>query len=928
MAAKPGPSLNQIDTPRPDPEHDRAPVGWSRWLLTSSAVTSRLVVIFGVLAVVKVILIVGLRKHLEEIHWRYSTLPLTWLNTFAFYAVGAVMVYSLIQLGRQCQPAGVRAVRAANAMIVGLGGLLIFLLFHEGDKNYLYPVMTGVLKFSDLWAYLSLNLFFRPPYLAVWILGYVSIYYVLVRLKRERQIFTVTAILAGLYWVLCWQELRGRESDLWVILLFGVLALFQLHGGRRMFHPGWLLLPLSWAVFIWGLFRLVDPDVGDFPPYFLLLAGCLVVLFVIATLVAWRKGILHPWAGVAVFYFIAVLLLSSSFYPMAENLNNLMGYAAKFPHYFLGELFLAGLLAVAAISYERFRPGRSLWWLDVAGLILILLALVDLRLTQLTGVRLGWDILAFGNDPKMMWRLARPYLPALGGVMIVVALVYGVMARLMARWQQRGNSPGAVAERQLRGWCLVGCFALLAVLGLVITKPDNAEGQGVLRLVQSSPLWKRAVNHTPSPKEFRQMAARLGMPEWGRTAKVATATHPRELNVLLIFQESTYNEHLSLFSGDIDTQPLLSRYQDRMELFPNFFSSFAGSIQARFATFTGLYPVADFSQFTLNHVPVKSIFEILDDHGYECSLFYSSYLDYTGFRNFLHGRQLAATYDADTMPGAQSAERVSWGLPEESTAQAIRQQLKSYAGSGRRFFLTYIPAAPHQPFDKIPKEFRKFKLGQMGDFSPQYLNELLYMDSIIASLLDELKATGLLAKTLVVITADHGEMLGQNGGPIGHGWRLTPRLTNVPLILMDPEHPEYRINPVVGSQVDLLPTLLDVLGLPVPVGELYQGQSLYALPATADRRIYLNSYEQFAVIQGQEMQFGSRLEASAPLSDTVQRISDRGAVTVFRETNDPAVGPMDIPAFDDFQSSLLRNYSFYRDAFRSVGSTNALRTSR
>ncbi|MFO1512696.1 MAG: sulfatase-like hydrolase/transferase [Verrucomicrobiota bacterium] len=59
------------------------------------------------------------------------------------------------------------------------------------------------------------------------------------------------------------------------------------------------------------------------------------------------------------------------------------------------------------------------------------------------------------------------------------------------------------------------------------------------------------------------------------------------------------------------------------------------------------------------------------------------------------------------------------------------------------------------------------------------MNELLYMDWIIASLLDELKETGLLEKTLVVITSDPGEMLGENGGPMGHGWRVTPQLANV-----------------------------------------------------------------------------------------------------------------------------------------------------
>jgi arylsulfatase A-like enzyme len=327
---------------------------------------------------------------------------------------------------------------------------------------------------------------------------------------------------------------------------------------------------------------------------------------------------------------------------------------------------------------------------------------------------------------------------------------------------------------------------------------------------------------------------------------------------------------------------------------------------------------------------VKSVFEVLGEQGYECSLFYSSYLDYTGFRDFLNNRHLTKTFDADTMPGAQVAERISWGLSEDSTAQAIRQQLKSYARSGERFFLTYIPAAPHYPYDKIPKEFRQFKLGLLGDYSPLYLNDLLYMDSIIASLVDELKETGLLAKTLVVITSDHGEMLGENGGPMGHGWRVTPQLANVPLIIMDPERKEYQINPTIGSQVDLLPTLLDALGLRTPVGELYQGRSLYS-PPIENRRIYLSSYDEFGVISGQEIHTGSRRNEPGNPSDPaglVQRISNLGSMTVVTETNSVAPFGMKIREFDDFQANLLQNYAYYRDSLRTVPATNLLHTTR
>src|SRR5262249_9015784 len=160
----------------------------------------------------------------------------------------------------------------------------------------------------------------------------------------------------------------------------------------------------------------------------------------------------------------------------------------------------------------------------------------------------------------------------------------------------------------------------------------------------------------------------------------------------------------------------------------------------------------------------------------------------------------------DTMPGARRTEPVSWGLREEETLEAMRTRIKNYAQSKQRFFLTYVPAAPHYPYEQVPKRFHKFKPNQVGDYTPLYLNELLYMDWVLASLFDELRDSGLLEHTLVVITDDHGEMLGGDGGPIGHGWLLSPELVNAPLILLDPQKPGFRINQAIGSQVDLLPT--------------------------------------------------------------------------------------------------------------------------
>jgi phosphoglycerol transferase MdoB-like AlkP superfamily enzyme len=513
-------------------------------------------------------------------------------------------------------------------------------------------------------------------------------------------------------------------------------------------------------------------------------------------------------------------------------------------------------------------------------------------------------------------------------VLGIMVLVYALGLRMVqvlarrSRTRMSANPPG-------RGvWYALASFVLLGALGLIVANPDKAEGQAGVRLAQTSPFWKRVANRTLSREEFLRSAQGLGLGDFEAPGRSYPPSARRDLNVVLILLESSYNKHLSLFGSSEETQPLLSRYKDRMEIFPNFFSSFAASVQAEFATLTGLYPVRDFNAFTMQRVPVKSLFEVLHDHGYTSSLFFSSLLDYAGFRDFLNQRGIDEMYDADSMPGQRNTKRVSWGVREEDTLGAIRSQIKKYAGGDQRFFLTYIPAAPHYPYDGMPEKFKKFKPGKLGDFTPFYLNELLYMDWVMASIVDQLKESGLLDQTLVIITNDHGERTGEGGGAIGHGWFLTPELANTPLIIMDPQNPGCHTNYTIGSQIDVLPTALDLLKISLPSGQLYEGRSLYAPPGDDNRLVYLNTYEHYGIITRNHFVSGDRKadEGGASASRrTVYAISNQGSKTVFTSDYATREPPVSIRPFDEFQENLLRNYSFYCESVCRAKPTASLR---
>jgi phosphoglycerol transferase MdoB-like AlkP superfamily enzyme len=881
----------------------------AHWCAIPGDVGGRIGMLFITVCLIKLTMLVGFRRYLFEIQWRIGSWHYNWVNEAAFYAFAVLVGLSLWQFAMRCSAGGAPVVRAANAGVLLAGIFFIFLTFHAGDTDYLYLVMHGTLTWWDLRWYLIQVFFFQPPFLAVWMFVYALLYYGLVRTGREQRVLYFTAIFAPVYIALFFHEFIAYQNALLVADSLGVACLLAGAGSRN--SPGWfwMIQPWLWCVFLFLLFRTQDDALKNLSARYFVLSGWSIALFLGLSILAWRRKFHAAWLWLLPFAFTSFLLLVNINYGAVANFQNLLCLGFTLPHYFLGEFFLALTLLAAATVYRRLLPSASLLWLDGINLLLIALALADLRLTQIMGVRLDWQAVEFGADFKMVWREAKPYLPEMIFGLVILAGLYAVLVGL---WQRESSSRLLQSGRSGQ-FCLIS-FLLLGIAGNWFAGHDKAEGQSAILLATTSPLFKKVASPTMDEKTFILTAKQLGMETMTRPPAPTSGHAPRNLNVLLIFQESSYNKYLSLFNGTENTEPLLSKYTDRMELFPDFFCNFSSSIYARFATLTGLYPVKDYKAFTYHRVKVSSIFEVLRQNSYQCSLFDSCFLDYTGFRDFLRGRGIDAMYDADTMPGRRE-KPVSWGLREEETLRAIQAQIKQYATNHQKFFLSYFPVAPHNPFDGIPRQFQKYSLKQVGDYTPLYLNNLLYMDWIVASILDELKDAGLLDNTLVIITDDHGEMLGENGGPVGHGWTVTPGLANIPLIIMDPDKPGCRINDTVGSQVDLLPTILDLLGIPIPQDQLYQGASLYSDSAQTDRTIYLNSFLQYGIIQGRRLACGNQdteVHDAATSSPTkVFAIVNDGAHTTFPETNSLSTPPPSISQFDKFQENFLQNYSHY-----------------
>jgi arylsulfatase A-like enzyme/Flp pilus assembly protein TadD len=139
------------------------------------------------------------------------------------------------------------------------------------------------------------------------------------------------------------------------------------------------------------------------------------------------------------------------------------------------------------------------------------------------------------------------------------------------------------------------------------------------------------------------------------------------------------------------------------------------------------------------------------------------------------------------------------------TAEAIAW-LEKQAPSGSRLFAWLHLYDPHDPYEP-PEPFASRYAGRPYD------GEVAYADELVGRLDDALARLGLREDTLLVVTSDHGEGLGEHGEEV-HGYFVYETTLRVPLLLRGPGvAPGTRV-PGTAHTIDLMPTALALLGLP------------------------------------------------------------------------------------------------------------------
>ena len=292
-------------------------------------------------------------------------------------------------------------------------------------------------------------------------------------------------------------------------------------------------------------------------------------------------------------------------------------------------------------------------------------------------------------------------------------------------------------------------------------------------------------------------------------------------NIVLITVDTTRADRMGFLGNTHGLTPNLDVLARQGVVFERAYSQAPLTPVSHATIFTGTYPqfhtVTDFGHPLPTLLP--SLPEILQKSGYHTAAFIGSLiLDPKasmapgfdrGFDFFDAGFHVKRSPDDSRY---DSIERRAGDVVSHAT-KWLNQNRES------PFFIWVHLYDPHAPYDP-PSPYDK-------RFSDPYDGEVAYADASLGKLFEYLRQRGLYDRALIVVMSDHGESLGAHGESM-HGIFLYDETIHVPLLFKLPgELLAHRRVSTRVRLVDVAPTLLSMLSLPLP--PTFQGESLVPL---------------------------------------------------------------------------------------------------
>jgi glucan phosphoethanolaminetransferase (alkaline phosphatase superfamily) len=510
------------------------------------------------------------------------------------------------------------------------------------------------------------------------------------------------------------------------------------------------------------------------------------------------------------------------------------------------DLVLLAVCRVAALSSLRVAAGAD----ALFRLLLAVMCTAQVYLYALNVIsNLSWGrnmtahlVAAFAPT---VWSGREPFLVGARGI---TAFGFGTLAvallalRGVVSRPQSGNP--AVATWRGLGLAIAAAAGMALVVG--VTVRWGIEGRDSLfwkhELVSS---FFRAEGFAFEPSARRHAVAARDASLRAAYPHVVPGARPK--HVVLIIVDSLRADRMNVYGYQRPTTPFLSQmvHDGRMKRVEAAFSTCSES----FCGITSTLASRDFLDISARTFQLQ---DVLHDQGYQSWFVLSgNHRAWNGLPSFYHvsedrffdGSQTRRfTMDDDRLV-LEGLDAVPAATPGQPAFFYLHLMSTHYLGV--QFPESHVFTRPD---DVLSAGLEPYKIRDQLNKPDRYDDKVRQADGVIRRIFEMLETRGYLDDAVVVITGDHGEGLGERHW--AHGWHLYDEDIRIPMLIYDVPAATYP-DLTFATQVDIAPTILDRLGLPIPAS--WAGQSLLA--ATPRRFTHHQTYfapNRFAVLYRDE----------------------------------------------------------------------------
>ena len=397
------------------------------------------------------------------------------------------------------------------------------------------------------------------------------------------------------------------------------------------------------------------------------------------------------------------------------------------------------------------------------------------------GLALGWASLVVGRGVARM-SVSRRTCDLLAGAMVAIGLAGTPVATRAAAWSGDARlEPEFVLDRYA---ALDSSYQLLR--GLIKTN-SGADAEFYRFLKSHSTLGKITI----APIDVKMV----------ETFQPAAATPP---DIYLFIIDSLRHDYLSPYNPAVTFTPATQAFAAESVVFERAFTRYGGTALSVPAMWTG--GMLLHKQFVLPFSPMNSLEKLLDA---------------TGYRRFISDDHLIDLFkkSPDTTLLDRQIDEMDHTVC--ATVQELQSQIDAMGTDRRPVFAMTRPLQLHTA--RLIRDAPVAASAYPG-FSPNYAAQVAAMDRCLGDFIGYLKRTGRYDRSVVVLTSDHGESLGEDGR-FGHTYTLYPEVLRIPLIIRLPPALAATLTTdrsSVALSTDITPTLYALAGqAPRNLGVLY-----------------------------------------------------------------------------------------------------------